>query len=250
MSFGFQVFSSTGELQLDSTRTGDQALTVVASGSGSTIAYTPPVGVTPIVFANVSVSSGNYDFFGFDGTTFRNFDATAKVVNYVVCVRTNDIDPADKVGDYGLQVFNADGDEQFDSRYYNGAGGFGVLGYFPRLSIQSTAFASTGYIFETGGATNNAVTTNVDHYVTLSVGSFIPYTPGQVGTPAFTGYFVANNFNITSGTNTNEFTGSNSPAPNQVYTGIYPYRIRGTPKTADSFNWLDNFVDTLYGEKF
>ena len=257
MSYGLQVTSENGDIQLDTTRTGDQGLTVIASGTSATpfSSYSVPVGTTPILMASVSPSNGSYMFVGFDGTTFKDFNAVTGAItdksdtNWIICQRTNDLDTGNKSGDYGLQVFNADGDEQFDSRYYNGQGGLGVLGYFPRLSINS---GGDGYLFNSGGSTNHRVTSNVSHYVTMTqpgAGGFSDYVAG-VGGPSFTGFFVANNFNNKTGTNTNEFTGSTSAAAGEVYNGYYPYRIRQTPKTPGSFQYFNNFSDTLYGEKF
>ena len=262
MTYGLRVDSSAGHVQLDSARGGDSAFVTVYSGTGndpigSYKSYLSNLGQSygnsEIVMVNTTVSSGAFKFIALrktasNQTNSRIYDYNGNLlsVNYIILERVIDLSNTFKNGTYGLQVFNDDNDEMFDSRYYQGNGGIEMLGYFPLFGItgnSQTGNANTdGYIYVSGGNTSNRITSNLSHYVMVS-------PMGSINTNAFDGIVAFNNFNITSGTNTNIFTGSTSSATNQVFSGYYPIRWRpNPPRSGGGSHFLLNNSDILYGD--
>ena len=70
---------------------------------------------------------------------------------------------------------------------------------------------------------------------------------GSTNPNAFDGIVAFNNFNITTGTNTTVFTGSNSSATNQIFHGYYPLRYRPMAGKGGGANFIKNNSDILYG---
>jgi hypothetical protein len=252
MGYGLYVETFNGNLIIDSDRTKDSGTIVVHEGYGSApyANYTPPSNTTSVVFVNTSVSSGSYKFIQLKNGMFLDQNNNSISVNYIILQQAKDLTSTTslKSGSYGLQVFNADNDEVFDSRYYSGqGGGFALAGYFPYASIIGNYYSVNnyydGYIYASGGASNNRITSNLSHYVGLvQVGTWL--------TTAFNGIVAFNNFNITSGSGTSIFTGSNSTATNQVFSGYYPIRWRPTPMNLGGYDFWQNFSDIPFGEFF
>ena len=247
MGYGLYVETFNGNLIIDSDRSGDSGLQIVAAGTSSSpfASYTPPSGTTSLVFANVSVSSGTYKFIQLKNNVFLDQNNNSISVNWVIVQRARDITATS--GTYGLQVKNADNDIYFDSRQSTGNGGFSLVGYFPYGGIIGNYYSVNnyydGYIYAANGASNNRITSDLTHYVAM-------VATGTWNTTAFNGIVAFNNFNITSGTNTSIFTGSTSTATNQVFSGYYPIRWRPTPMGLGGYDFWQNFSDIPYGETF
>ena len=247
MGYGLYVETFNGNLIIDSDRSGDSGLQIVAAGASSSpfASYTPPSGTTSLVFANVSVSSGTYKFIQLKNNVFLDQSNNTISVNWVICQRSQDVTATS--GTYGLQVKNADNDIYFDSRQSTGNGGFTLVGYFPYAGILGNYYAVNnyydGYIYAANGYSYNRITSNLNHYVAMT-------STGTWNTNAFNGIIAFNNFNITTGTNTSIFTGSNSTATNQVFSGYYPIRWRPTPMGGGGYDFWQNLSDIPYGETF
>lgn len=250
MGYGLYVETFNGNVIIDSDRTKDSGTIVVATGTSSSpyANYTPPSGTTSLVFVNTTVSSGSYQFIQLKNGVFLDQSNNSISVNWLILQQSKDLTASQKSGNYGLQVFNADNDEVFDSRYYSGqGGGFSLAGYFPYASIIGNYYSVNnyydGYIYASGGASNNRITSDLSHYVgMIQVGTW--------NTTAFNGIVAFNNFNITSGSGTNIFTGSTSTATNQVFSGYYPIRWRPTPMDSGGYDFWQNFSDIPFGEFF
>jgi len=247
MGYGLYLETFNGNLIIDSDRSGDSGLTIVKAGTSSSpyASYTPPAGTASIVFANVTVSSGTFKFFQLKNNVFLDQNNNSISVNWVICQRAKDITATS--GTYGLQVKNADQDIYFDSRQYTGNGGFSLVGYFTYASIIGNYYAVNnyydGYIYAANGASNNRITSDLTQYIAM------PQT-GTWTADSFNGVVAFNNFNITTGTGTNEFTGSTSSATNQVFSGYYPIRWRPVGMGLGGYDYWQNFSDIPYGEIF
>jgi hypothetical protein len=247
MGHGLYVETFNGNLIIDSDRAGDSGFQIVKAGTSSSpyASYTPPSGTLSIVFANVSVSSGAYQFIQLKNNVFLDQSNNTISVNWVICQRSQDVTATS--GTYGLQVKNADNDIYFDSRQSTGNGGFTLVGYFPYAGILGNYYAVNnyydGYIYAANGYSYNRITSNLNHYVAMT-------STGTWNTNAFNGIIAFNNFNITTGTNTSIFTGSNSTATNQVFSGYYPIRWRPTPMGGGGYDFWQNLSDIPYGETF
>ena len=259
--FGLVVETSSGILQIDSSRGGDSGVQVVYKGTGNNPigdykSYLSGLGRTytgnEILMVNTTVANGSYKFIRLQRSSaqlerrIRN-QGTSHVtnlqnVNYVILERTKNLTTTGtnnlKSGDFGLQIFNNDDDELFDSRYSGGDGGIQMKGYFPIFGVTGST-AEPGYIYIANGYTLNRITQDLSDYVMLS-------NMGSINANAFDGIVAFNNFNITTGTNTNLFTGSLGAA-NQIFDGYYPIRWRPTPGQTGGSQFIKNNSDILYG---
>ncbi len=285
MSYGLKVSTSTGILQIDSSRRLDSSLQIVAAGSGTNPFANYPYSDDVLIFASVgsSLGSGKFQFItyrpastgvssGFYGggtvnTGTNSYSITTQPsLNYILCRMTSSLGTSlSKVGNYGLQVFNADGDEHFDSRYYNGQGGFGFEGFFTLAGIQGTLIGSNdglppaltgtrdGNIYVNSNApTVNRITSNLSHYV------YIPTYTLSNNFANFKGVVAFNNWNTRTTWGTTNQAGSDGTYV-IVYTGYYSggtsgktmsgyYPIRWRQRSGKrSFRFIQNSSDILYG---
>lgn len=285
MSYGLKVSTSTGILQIDSSRRLDSSLQIVAAGSGpdpfANYTYSDDV----LIFASVgsSLGSGKFQFItyrpastgvssGFYGggtvnTGTNSYSITTRPsLNYILARMTSSLGTSlSKVGNYGLQVFNADGDEHFDSRYYNGQGGFGFKGFFTLAGIQGNLIANNqglppaltgtrdGNIYVNSNApTVNRITSSLSDYV------YIPTYTLSNNFANFKGVVAFNNWNTRTTWGTTNQAGSDGTYV-IVYTGYYSggtsgktmsgyYPIRWRQRSGKrSFRFIQNSSDILYG---
>lgn len=262
--YGLEVKTTSGILQIDSSRGGDSGVQVVYKGTGNNPigdykSYLSGLGRTytenEILMVNTTVASGSYKFIRLQRSSaqlerrIRN-EGTSHVtnlqnVNYVILERTKNLTTTGtnnlKSGDFGLQVFNDDNDELFDSRYYGGDGGIEMKGYFPIFGITGST-SEPGYIYVANGYTLNRITEDLSDYVMLS-------NMGATNPNMFDGIVAFNNFNITTGTNSTVYTGytATGSAANQIFHGYYPIRWRPMVGKGGGANFIKNNSDILYG---
>lgn len=130
MTHGLKVIDDNENTILDSSINGLSGLRIRASGTGPTASATPGYDSSKeLLFINVQPTSGNSqavvpDFTSSPGTpTFRQTFGTGTVtVNWAIVERFVDAGTVSPEG-YGLKVFDANGDLQFNSDLFEGEGG-------------------------------------------------------------------------------------------------------------------------------
>ena len=129
MTYGIQLNTSNGNIQIDSNTNG-KGLIVVDSGSATSLPSA--VNLNDVfVFARPSTASGNNYLAVERGTAnsngeqtvaFKKSDGTALTVDYITA-KVSTAQTATSSG-YGVQIFNSEGDLAFDTGLYTGDGGF------------------------------------------------------------------------------------------------------------------------------
>lgn len=252
MAYGIQTFDASGRVQFDTSRANDTGLVVVDAGTGLSVSNVPD---DARVFVNLQPTSGNIGFvtqnssgstISFYGTATSEagpFDTTEPVsVNYIVARPASAVTYSGT--DYGYQCFNGDGDVLFDSRYLNGDGGFGIVGYSePQEHDGDTFSAATG-----SGPSDNLITSDKDAYVDIA-NTFIGTAGINTGVKVKGRYIVfANSWSSTASklqnlgyrmNLVNDFTGT--------VDGIYFYRMRAGPQQSHIAH--PNPTNILYGDQ-
>jgi len=134
MTYGIQIDTGNGNVQIDSNTNG-KGLIVVDSGTASTLpsalnlddvfVFARP---TATVGQNyLAVERGTPNSNGEQTISFKKSDGTALNVDYII-TKVSTAQTASTTG-YGVQIFNSDGDLAFDSGLYTGDGGFGVTDF-------------------------------------------------------------------------------------------------------------------------
>lgn len=241
MSYGLISYDSSGRVQIDSTRSSDTGLIVSHSGTSSSITNVP---ASASVYANLSPSSGNIGFLAMERTgTTVNFKGTATSqqgplssavsANYVVVSFASGINVSG--GDYGIEILNSSGDTYYDTRMFQGNGGFGMAGYSAAQEHDGDTFRSNNYGAANNGPTDNLITSDTAHYVNMH-STFV----GTVGTN--TGNMVKGRYIVFA----NNFSASYSSVQGKGYkkgfvslayftgtmSGIYFYRMRAAPQNS------------------
>lgn len=256
MSFGLQTFDASGRVQIDTTRSSDSGMIVIDAGTASSVSNVPS---TARVFVNVQPSSGNVAFVAhaYSGSTVTFYGtATSEsgpltqpvVVNYIIAAPANT--QTYSGNEYALQCLNADGDVLFDSRYLNGDGGLGILGYSQSQQHNGDPFASNGSSGFGGGPINNLITSDTSAYVDIA-NCFVGTAGVNTGNKVKGRYIVfANNFSA-------NYTSVESRGYREGFTqngyfvgnmsGIYYWRLRAGPQSSHIAH--PNPSNILYGEQ-
>lgn len=240
MAYGLQVYDANGGLQLDTTKSGYSAFAVIAAGASSSV---PNVNNdTDIIFANMTVTSGNYkvltsNYVAGGGSTYTKlfYDEynQAAVANYVHVRRTSDI--TSPTGGYGILIYNNDGDIEFDSRLYEGNGGFNVTGYVESNTKSGMAF------YQSGTYDHSPITTDLSVYVDMSrTSGQAPVNVFGTDRARYVGYVFFNNFNGSPGSIV-----SNGGSGTISRNGVYWSRQKSGNAGPDTVN----YSDIIYGEK-
>lgn len=249
MSYGLQTFDASGRVQFDTTRSNDTGIIVIDAGTASSITNVP---AEARVFVNIQPSSGNIGFVAqsISGTTVSFFGtATSEQgpleqplsVNYILAVPAST--QTYSGNEYGLQSFNSSGDSLYDSRYLDGNGGFGILGY-------SDPQEHDGDLFATTGPTNNLIVSDKTVYVDVAnffVGTIGNNTGNKVKGRyiVFANNFSANYTSVSSKGYRESFT--SSTYYNGTLNGIYFWRLRAGPQQSHIAH--SNPTNILYGEQ-
>jgi hypothetical protein len=156
MSYGIEILSGNGNLQLNSDYSDSGFIVIDKFSSTSTITYdrskdlifARPASGGGNVIAGLSASTAS----GVVTRTFQNISGNS--VNMEVIKGRFASDQTATTG-YGLQVFNSAGDLAFDSGLYTGDGGFNVTDYVP-------TFEENGY-----GTLTDPITTDARTFVNM-----------------------------------------------------------------------------------
>jgi hypothetical protein len=135
MSYGIQIFSANGNIQLDSTTTNSGLIVVDAAASSQTVdaildkelVFAKPVATGSAVTMGWTGQNGTYNPSVNTTFTFRNSAGTAINCSYIKVKVANELTAS--TSGYGLQVYNEDGDLAFDSGLYSNDGGFGITDF-------------------------------------------------------------------------------------------------------------------------
>jgi hypothetical protein len=137
MSYGIQIFSGNGNIQLDSTTSNSGVIVVDAAASSQTVSavldkelvFAKPVATGAAITMGWLSNNvgGGYDPAVNTTFTFRNNYGTAINCSYIKVKVASEL--TESTSGYGLQVYNDDGDLAFDSGLYNADGGFGVTDF-------------------------------------------------------------------------------------------------------------------------
>lgn len=251
MSYGIQSFDSSGRVQFDTRRSSDSGLVVVDAGTASSVSNVPD---DARLFVNLQPSSGNIGFVAtmansgttsFYGTAtseagpFEEVSSDLVTVNYIVARPASSVTYSGT--DYGYQCFNDDGDVLFDSRYLNGDGGFGIVGY-------SDPQEHNGDTFATASHASNRITTDKSTYVDIA-NTFIGTVGVNTGARVKGRYIVfANNYTASASTSQSRGYRQNLNGDyNGTLDGIYFYRMRAGPQQSHIAH--PNPSNILYGDE-
>lgn len=157
MSYGIEILSGNGNLQINSDYTDSGFIVIDKFSSTSTITYDRS---KDLVFArpasgggNVSAGLSNTSSTGVVTRTFQ--DTSGNSVNMEVIKGRFASEFTASSSGYGLQIFNSDGDVAFDSKRFTGDGGFNITEYIP-------TFEENGY-----GSVTDPMTTDARKYVNM-----------------------------------------------------------------------------------
>ena len=138
MSYGIQIFSANGNIQLDSSTTNSGVIVVDSAASSQTVdavvneelVFAKPVATgSQITMAWKAGTSGSYNPAVNTTFTFRNNYGTAMNCSYIKVKVASGLTAS--TSGFGIQVYNEDADLAFDSGLYNGNEGFGVTDFVP-----------------------------------------------------------------------------------------------------------------------
>ena len=146
MTYGLLIKNDNGDVQID-TNTPGKGIIVRASGTTSSSNRTIPLVANEkrLVFArptNRTTGSEEIAWNPLGNDAFVDQSGNATYADYVVGVWADTVQGTPS-GDYGLQLYNSDGELAFDSRLFNGNGGFGITDFIqPGTAPASAPFNS------------------------------------------------------------------------------------------------------------
>ena len=146
MTYGILIKNSSGDVQID-TNTPGRGIIVRDSGTTSSTNRTISLVTNEkqLIFArptNTSTGSEEIAFNYFGNDAFVDQSGNATYCDYVIGVWADTVQGTPS-GDYGIQLYNSDGELAFDSRLFNGNGGFGITSFIqPGVAPASAPFNS------------------------------------------------------------------------------------------------------------
>ena len=172
MSYGISFETPNGNVQIDSDTTNTGLIVLASAVSTATISSFDPV--NEMLFAKPSSTSYTTQFIALKPTggqamgasgsyAFVDSSGTATNVSYIKA-KYSDIQAGTGTGSsgYGVKVFNSNGDIAYDSGFYNGNGGIGIISL-------NAGYTLNGY--GSAGGTNSKITTDATKYASMN-GSF------------------------------------------------------------------------------
>lgn len=146
MTYGILIKNDSGDVQID-TNTPGRGIIVRDSGTTSSTNRTISLVTNEkrLVFArptNRTTGSEEIAWNPLGNDAFVDQDGNATYCDYVVGVWADTVQGTPS-GDYGIQLYNSDGELAFDSRLFNGNGGFGITNFIqPGTAPASAPFNS------------------------------------------------------------------------------------------------------------
>ena len=142
MTYGILIKNSSGDVQID-TNTPGKGIIVRDSGTTSSTNRTISLVTNEkqLVFVrptNRTTGSEEIAWDRFGNDSFVAEDGSATYVDYIIGVWADTVQGTPS-GDYGLQLYNSDGELAFDSRLFNGNGGFGITNFIQPGTAPTTA---------------------------------------------------------------------------------------------------------------
>lgn len=192
MTYGIEILSGNGSLQLNSDYPDSGFIVIDKFSSTSTITYDRS---KDLVFARPASGGGNV-FVGLSNTTAtgsvtRTFQDTSGTSVNMEVIKGRFCSELTASSGYGLQIFNSDGDLAFDSGQFTGDGGFNLTEYIPALELNGQINLSNP-ITTDGRKFVNMDTTDIDN---SGDGFYVLYSFRDAGTSE--GIFFESYFNVT-----------------------------------------------------
>lgn len=132
MTYGILIKNSSGDVQID-TNTPGKGIIVRDSGTTSSSNRTLSFVANEkrLIFArptNRTTGSEEIAWNPLGNDAFVDQSGNATYCDYIVGIWADTVQGTPS-GDYGLQLYNSDGELAFDSRLFNGNGGFGITSF-------------------------------------------------------------------------------------------------------------------------
>lgn len=138
MTYGIEILSGNGNLQINSAYTDSGFIVTDTFTSVNSITYDRS---KDLVFARPASGGGN-QYVGLSttsgtGSVTRTFqDTSGNSVNMQVIKGRFASEFTASTSGYGIQIFNSGADLAFDSQQYSGEGGFSVTDYVPAFDLN------------------------------------------------------------------------------------------------------------------
>ncbi len=167
MGYGISFETANGNVQIDSSTTNTGLIVISSAASATTVSFDPqkellfakPASTT---YTNQKLALRNPSsyIYGSSGTfTFEDASGNAVNTNYILAKWSNEQTASSS--DYGIQVYNSDGELAYDSGLYTGDGGIGIISYAAQQTLS-------GY---GGSSATSRMSTDTSKYYSMN-GSF------------------------------------------------------------------------------
>jgi len=167
MGYGISFETANGNVQIDSDTTNTGIIVIDSAASATSVTFNPaevllfakPASTS---YSNIKVGLRTPSGYGYNspGTyTFEDPSGNSVAMEYVVAKWSNEQTASSS--DYGVQVYNSDGDLAFDSGLYTGDGGIGIISFSGQQDLSGQGSSST----------TSRMTTDVSKYAVFN-GSF------------------------------------------------------------------------------
>lgn len=164
MGYGISFETANGNVQIDSDTTNTGLIVISSAASATTVSFDPqkellfakPASTT---YTNQKLALRNPSsyIYGSSGTfTFEDASGNAVNTNYILAKWSNEQTASSS--DYGIQVYNSDGDLAYDSGLYTGDGGIGIISYAAQQTLSGYGQVST----------TSRMSTDTDKYYSLN----------------------------------------------------------------------------------
>lgn len=149
MGYGISFETANGNVQIDSDTTNTGIIVIDSAASATSVTFNPsevllfakPASTS---YTNIKVGLRTPSGYGYNaaGTyTFEDPAGNSVAMEYVLAKWSNE--QTASTSDYGVQVYNSDGDLAFDSGLYTGDGGIGIISFSGQQDLSGEGSAST-----------------------------------------------------------------------------------------------------------
>lgn len=149
MSYGISFQTANGNVQIDSNTTNTGIIVINHVASSTSVTFNPS---EVLLFARPSATSytnikvglrapSGYGYNAAGNYTFEDPAGNSVAMEYVLAKWSNE--QTASTSDYGVQIYNSDGDLAFDSGLYTGDGGIGIISFSGQQDLSGQGSAST-----------------------------------------------------------------------------------------------------------